>query len=93
MTNNPEGYPIVEVEWIDSTTPSEPGWVSLEEKIGDEGEYCVRVFSAGYLVRETPEEAWVVSSYYSDRAGDIGIQGLIVIPKVSIIKIDRSDET
>jgi hypothetical protein len=93
VINNPEGYPLVEVEWVDSSCPSLGGWHHLQELIDDNEEgYRLTCHSAGYLVRETPEEIWVASSYFNDHNQDVGASGIIVIPVVSIVNIDRSDK-
>jgi hypothetical protein len=100
MANSPNedfdtDYPMVAVKWIDSTTTSQGGWHRLDELIEEEsedGRYALHVYSAGYLVRETPIEYWVASSYFIDHEADTGIQGLIIIPKCSVLSIVKADD-
>lgn len=84
MITNPKQYDIVEIEWIDSTTPGDAGWMSIEDILDEEDEFMLSCYTSGYVIRDSEQDIWIVNSYHDNGEGG-NCTGLIAIPKVAII--------
>ena len=82
---NPYGYDIEEVEWFDSTTPGDSGWISIDDLVSEDDEFMLSCFTSGYVLRDTDQDLWIINSYHENAEGG-NCTGLIAIPKVAIIK-------
>lgn len=86
MIKNPKNYPLVEIEWIDSTAPQKGGWI-IVSKEDFEKDYITNCYTCGYVIGETEQEFKIVGSYHERTEDDINSQGFIAIPKVAIIQM------
>ena len=85
MITNPKQYDLVEIEWIDSTTPGDAGWVSIDDLLTEDDDFMLNCYTVGYLIRESEKDIWIVGSYHDN--GDGGnCLGLIAIPQVAILE-------
>lgn len=78
--SNPKDFPIVMVEWLDSSAPRESGWYEVElDKLKEDALEC---FSAGFLVAVNEERVVICSSYHEQLNDDkvINTMGLHSIP-------------
>lgn len=73
-------YPVVRVEWVDST--GENGWQFVNQL--EEG--SLKAVSVGFLISETKKSVTIASSFH---AGCNQVNAPMTIPKVAISKMSR----